>query len=243
MISTRRLRTLGRLLGDGDLSRVWRTLALDTFPASLLHLARFHLIRGSVEGRRGRPQPNVVTRWATPSDLPALVQIANRPASFSRYFEQGRSCIITFFEGIPATMTWFDQDRPHTSGPHGYEFRNPPGSAWVFSGATAPGLRGRGLYAAHWHSSWPMLEERGLRIIYGTIFGYNQTSLITHRKLGFESMCEVVTLSILGMRCYRVVDFRQGRSGFGRGALILTEPDQPTARVLQQVATNGPSHS
>ena len=202
---------------DGGIRRVLKHVA--NYACShhwVLWMADMHILglAGSTESQALQPLPNYTFRFATETDLDAILACApldersQLDELFRKFFHAGTRCAIALFESRVVGYLWaFTGEYVITLDDYqrcNLHVRLPSGA--VFTGTAYVALlhRGRGLYQRlkrHLMSGYPSDTN-----FYTSAGDLNAPSLAASRKLGFSTLA---TLRFVGVFSYTLLYVRE----------------------------------
>lgn len=215
--------TLWRLMRQGDRGAIAQVVMRSLFPAWVFRRNVMLIARLATPRPLPRPLPRITIRWGHPDDEPGLRRIRPRDEGYAPHFDAGRLLIVGEVEGRLASFNWFEAGKTHRSVTNGYAFDVGAGGVWAFGFEVDPEFRMSGIFHKHWVVAMELLRERGYHRVYGSIQADNPRSVNSHRRLGFDVLCEFRMIRVFGVETFRVVPVDGSSAirpvfGFGRWA-------------------------
>lgn len=195
----RRLRTLRRLLREGDREALQQQLTRGVLPAAVFRRNALAIVRVQEVRALPRPLASLVVRWGGPEDEGVVQALRPRPGGYGALFARGHGLIVGHFDGEPATCNWVERGARHVSAANGYDFALDRDAAWVFGMEVAPKFRMSGAFHRHWREAVALLRADGVERVYGAVQADNPRSLNSHLRLGFAQLWDFRVTRALGL--------------------------------------------
>jgi ribosomal protein S18 acetylase RimI-like enzyme len=137
----------------------------------------------------------------------------NKAKAFRERTSQKDICYIARINNIISAYVWVKESKDFFDTNSLLRFN--PGKmdgVWFFDLFVKPEYRRQGLFSILVSTVYEDYSKKGYKTLYSETYHTNEASIISHRRLGFNVICEVKYISIFGFKIYILDHKESGRS-------------------------------